>query len=137
MLSFGAWQRLFGGAPDIVGRTLVTRGHPYRIVGVMPADFEYPRGVELWTTLAALAEGEAIEACRVGLLRDVELIARLRDGVTPQQAEAELGAVMTTLDAAALVGEGRGFTSFRPVVRQYKTVVVGDMRVAGTCAIEG
>lgn len=130
VLSFGAWQRLFGGAPDIVGRTLMTRGHSYHIAGVMPADFEDPRGVELWTTLAALADGEAVEAYRVGLLRDVELIARLRHGVTPQHAEAELAAVMTTLDASAPVGEGRGFTAFRPVVRQYKTVVVGDMRAA-------
>jgi putative ABC transport system permease protein len=127
VLSFGAWQRRFGGAPDIVGRTVVARTFAYRIAGVMPADFEYPRGVEIWTTLAALADGEAVEAYRTGLLRDVELIARLRPAVTPQQAHAELASVMARLDAEAPAGEGRGFTSFRPVVRSYKQVVVGDI----------
>lgn len=130
VLSFGAWQRLFGGSAEVVGRMLATRGHGYRIVGVMPADFEYPRGVEIWTTLAALAEGEGIEAYRVGLLRDVELIARLRPGVTPPQAEAELASVMARLDAEAPAGDGQGFTSFRPVVRAYKEVVVGDIDAA-------
>jgi predicted permease len=130
VVSFGAWQRLFGGAVDVVGRTLVTRGHAYRIAGVMPADFEYPRGVEIWTTLTALADGEAVEAYRVSLLRDVELIARLRPGVTPQQAEAELASAMARLDAEAPAGDGRGFTSFRPVVRSYKDVVVGDIDAA-------
>ena len=59
VLSFAVWQRLFGGARDIVGRRLIARTHAYTIVGVMPADFEYPRGVEIWTTPHALAAGEA------------------------------------------------------------------------------
>lgn len=132
VLSFSAWQRLFGGNADVVGRTLVMRGHAFRVVGVMPADFDYPPGVEVWTTLAALAQGEAIEAYRVGLLRDVELIARLRPRVTPQQAEAELANLMARLDAEAPGGDGRGFTRFRPVVRTYKDVVVGDIDTALT-----
>ena len=42
VLSFGAWQRLFGGLPEAVGRQLVARNFAYTIVGVMPADFEFP-----------------------------------------------------------------------------------------------
>lgn len=127
VLSHAAWQRLFGGAPDVVGRTIVARSHAYRIAGVMPADFEYPRGVEIWTTPVALTDGVAIEAYRTALLRDVELLARLRPGVTPDQAQAELTTRIAALDAAAPAGDGGGFKAFRPVVRRYKSVVVGDV----------
>lgn len=127
VLSHAAWQRLFGGAPDVVGRTLVAWSHAYRIAGVMPPDFEYPRGVEIWTTPAAVTDGVAIEAYRTALLRDVELLARLRPGVTPDQAQAELTTRIATLDAAAPAGDGGGFKEFRPVVRRYKAMVVGDV----------
>jgi putative ABC transport system permease protein len=124
VLSFGAWQRLFGGAPDIVGRSLVARNHAFTIAGVMPADFEYPRGVEIWTTLAALADTESNQAYRTGLLRDVELLARLRPGVTLEQASSDLSTVLSRLDAAQTAPS---FINFRPVVSTYKDAVVGDV----------
>lgn len=124
VLSFGAWQRLFGGAHDVIGRSLVARNHAFTIVGVMPADFEYPRGVEIWTTPAALADGESNPAYRAGLLRDVELLGRLRPGVTLDQAASELTNVLPRLDAAETAPS---FVNFRPVVRAYKDVVVGDI----------
>lgn len=127
VLSHAAWQRLFGGAPDVVGRVLVARTQAYRIAGVMPEDFEYPRGVAIWTTPMALASGVEFEAYRLGLLRDVELLARLRPGVTTAQAQAELASVTARLDVAAPAGDAQGFVNFRPVVRSYKHVVVGDI----------
>ena len=68
------------GRPTSSDESLVARNHAFTIAGVMPADFEYPRGVEIWTTLTALADGESNPAFRTGLLRDVELLARLRPG---------------------------------------------------------
>lgn len=127
VLSHAAWRRFFGGEPGVVGRTLVARERAYRIVGVMPPDFEFPRGVEIWATPAALAGGEAVDAYREALLRDMELIARLRPGVTPEQAQAELTSVMASLDAAAPAGDGAGFPGFPLVVHRYKALVVGDV----------
>lgn len=124
VLSFGAWQRLFGGARDIVGRSLVARNQAYTIVGVMPADFEYPRDVEIWTTRTAMAAGEPNPDYRAALLRDVELIGRLRPGVTIEQASSELARLITRLDAEETAP---AFVNFRPVVRAYKDVVVGDI----------
>ena len=124
VLSFGAWQRLFGESPEVVGRRLVARTRAYTIVGVMPADFEFPRGVEIWTTPNALADGEAIEAYRRGLLRDVELIGRLRPGVTLEQATSELTTVIARLDAEQTAP---AFVNFPPVVRSFKALVVGDI----------
>ncbi|MGD9905342.1 MAG: ADOP family duplicated permease [Vicinamibacterales bacterium] len=127
VLSHAAWQRLFGGAPDVVGRVLGFRARSFRVAGVMPPDFEYPPGVEIWTTPMAMAINEPIAAYRTALVRDVELLARLRPGVSLDQAQAELAAVTARLDAAAPAGDGQGFVNFRPVVRPYKTVVVGDV----------
>lgn len=127
VLSHAVWRRLFGGAPDVIGRVLVFRTQAYRIAGVMPADFEYPRGVEIWTTPMAMAAGEPTDAYRLGLLRDVELLARLRPGITLEQAQAELASVTARLDARAPAGDGQGFINFRPVVRSYKQQVVGDI----------
>ena len=93
----------------------------------MPADFEYPRGVEIWTTRSALADADTNRAYQLGLMRDVELLARLRPGVTLEQASSELVSVMTRLDAEAPAGDAGGFANFRPVVRRYKDVVVGDI----------
>src|SRR5262249_22867447 len=104
VLTYAAWQRLFGGSHTVLGRPLVTRGHAFTIVGVMPADFEYPRGVEMWTTLSAAASIEKNEAFRTGLMRDVELLARLRPAVTYAQAAGELSNVMTRLDRQASAG---------------------------------
>jgi len=127
VLSFAAWQRLFGGSRDVIGQLLVARGHAFTIVGVMPADFEYPRGVELWTTLTALADTDSIQEFRTSILRDVELFARLRPGVTRGQAVAELTTLLPRLDAAQT---GPVFPDFQPVVRAYKDVVVGDVDAA-------
>jgi putative ABC transport system permease protein len=127
VLTNAAWQRLFGGSPDVVGRVLVSRSHAFTIVGVMPADFEYPRGVEFWTTRSALADADPNPAYQLGLMRDVELLARLRPGATLEQASSELVSVMARLDAEAPAGDAGGFSNFRPVVRRYKDVVVGDV----------
>jgi predicted permease len=124
VLSYAAWQRLFGGTRDIVGRSLVARDQSYTIVGVMPADFEYPRGVEIWTTPMALSAGESNSEYRAGLLRDVELVARLHSGVTHEQATGELLNLMSRLDAAQTASS---LVNFRPVVRAYKEMVVGDI----------
>ncbi|HEY6509760.1 MAG TPA: ADOP family duplicated permease, partial [Vicinamibacterales bacterium] len=48
VLSFGSWQRRFGGDPAVVGRTLRFRDGVYTIVGIMPEGFGYPRGAEMW-----------------------------------------------------------------------------------------
>jgi putative ABC transport system permease protein len=126
VLSHAAWQRIFAGEPAVVGRRLVLRSHGFVVVGVMPPDFEYPRGVELWTSRWALAGTSSNAEFRATLLRDVEIVARLRPEVTVAQATAELATITADLDARA----PGGWVSFRPVVRRFKDVVVGDINQA-------
>ena len=126
VLSHGAWVRLFAAAPAAIGQTLHLQNHAFTVAGVMPADFAYPGGSEIWTTLNALAEIDPNEAFRTSILRDVEILGRLRNDVTVAQATDELATIMADLDARMPTG----FINFRPVVRTFKDVVVGDIDTA-------
>jgi len=87
MLSHELWQRRFGGDPRVVNRMLTLNGEPYIVVGVMPADFRYLAKTDLWTPLALTAE----EVNDTGGY--LELIGRLKRGVTIEQASAEVDAI--------------------------------------------
>ena len=53
VITHGLWQRRYGGAVDVVGRRLTVAAQRFVIVGVMPPDVEYPRGVDAWMTVEA------------------------------------------------------------------------------------
>ncbi|HXI29156.1 MAG TPA: ABC transporter permease, partial [Vicinamibacterales bacterium] len=82
VLAYGAWQRLFGGARDVVGRTITADGQPRTIVGVMPPDVVYPARVEAWVPLALVPEPSQGNFLR--------LVGRVKPGVTIEQAAADL-----------------------------------------------
>jgi putative ABC transport system permease protein len=108
VLSFGLWQSAFGGRTDVIGSSVTVSGRPHTIVGVMPKDFVFPdRATQAWTPWAVagvLGEGGVR---RVSIF---SAIAKLRDGVTPQQAAAEAtsrarGAPDPGLAAVAMFGD--------------------------------
>ena len=103
MLSYGLWQRRFGGDPNAVGRTMILDRRPYAIVGIMPASFQFPkRGpqingepAQVWTPLA-LSPFERSQQAR-GMMYNHTVIARLRAGVPTEQAMRETGALGPSL----------------------------------------
>jgi len=89
MLSYGLWQRRFGGDPNVVGKTVKLNGPEYIVVGVLPPDFIIsPRHYEVFR---ALSFDETEKANRRG--RYLTVIARMRPGVTAEQARAEMNAL--------------------------------------------
>ncbi|HVQ24047.1 MAG TPA: ABC transporter permease, partial [Planctomycetota bacterium] len=94
LLSYGLWQRRFGGEPEVVGRTLLLDDERYRVIGVMPPSFHFPRReTELW--LPMRMPKQALER------RDdlyLECVARLRPGVSRETAQAELDLVAAQLE---------------------------------------
>src|SRR5688572_2813007 len=92
-ISHGLWQRRYGGTRDVIGRRLTLRERRFTIVGVMPAGFEYPRGSEAWVSITALTSS-IIDPNYTPL---VDLIARLRQGATIEQAASELGGLTARL----------------------------------------
>ena len=123
VISNGYWLRRYGGSPDVIGRDLVIEERPFRIVGVMPPDLDYPTGVEIWmTTKSVPTDGPFGDAAR----REVNLMGRLRPGITVEQATSEIIALNQRLEAQAPADALRGLV---PVVRSFVDVVVGDVRL--------
>ncbi len=96
VLSYGLWQRLFAGETSAVGRTMQLNGESYQVVGVMPPHFRefFGRNAELWTPLALRTEEfDARNRTREWL----NLTARLKPGVSIEQAQAELTSLAAQL----------------------------------------
>jgi len=107
ILSYGFWQRHFGGAPDVLGRTLDLDEESWEIVGVMPRTFEYPVGSDRPSELyVPILFDEAATNRGNGRNYNYTAIGRLADGVTIAQATDQVNAV-----AAAL---GREYPKWSP-----------------------
>ena len=89
VLSYEAWRRIFGGAPDIVGRSLALNGESYEVVGVMPSGFRdfFNRNAEIWAPLVFRPEQMTDENRTSEFLN---LTARMRPGVPLEQAAGEI-----------------------------------------------
>ena len=104
VLSHGLWRRRFAGDPRVVGSKVTGGDEVFTIVGVMPREFDFPQGAELWTPV-----GPALDADRrrnnwtpaffrsLGVLY---VVGRLKEGVTPEAARAELASVSRRLSVA-------------------------------------
>ena len=98
VLSYGLWQRRFGSDPAIVGKKIFLNSRPYTIVGVMGPDFR-----ALPSTLV-LPEGEFYRPVAEAYddtkrsERHLRAIARLKPGVTSQQAQTELSMIAQRLE---------------------------------------
>jgi putative ABC transport system permease protein len=91
VLSYGFWQRLFGGSDRVIGNTVVLSGTPHQIVGVMPRDFEsrvLDMRFDFWTPFRRVEP--AYQQDGIG---PVALIGRLREGVTIAAARSEVAAI--------------------------------------------
>jgi len=115
MISYRYWTRELGGTPDVVGRTLRLRGHPYTIVGVTPSGFSGMTSIlspDLWVPMTAALEVEPIGmhdvvpsptgTTRLDRRGDrwIFMKGRLKPGATIGQAAANLDVVMARLEAA-------------------------------------
>jgi putative ABC transport system permease protein len=128
MLSDGLWRRRFGADPSIVGRVLVLDDAPTTVVGVMPAGFQLPShyagpGMELW---APLQLDPAINRGERGW-HFLEIIGRLRDGVTYEAAAGEVSTLMRAMLAEHPTEYTPEFDGTATSLRQH---VVGDVRPA-------
>jgi len=94
ILSYSLWKRRFGGDPALVGKQILMNGIARTVVGIMPAGFQSLLShqnlpAEIWRPLGY--QGEQAPACRD--CQHLRVVARIRMGVTPQQANAEIDAV--------------------------------------------
>jgi predicted permease len=97
LLSYGLWQRRFGGDPAIVGRAVNLNGESYTVVGVMPRMAELPSmdnwHDQLWVPIAFTSEQAASRGSHY-----LEIIGRLKPGVSQKQAQAEMSTIAARLE---------------------------------------
>jgi putative ABC transport system permease protein len=97
VLGYGLWQRRFGGDPNIVGQTIKLSSRTYTVVGVMPADFEsLPIGLLNWRAEFYRPVAEPLNE-KERASRHLRAIARLRPGVTLEQAQTEMNLIARQL----------------------------------------
>jgi predicted permease len=124
VISHGLWTRRYGASREAIGRRMTLGGTAFTVVGVMPPGLDYPNGVEAWRTVRSVPSGGAFgDAAHY----EIDLLARLRPGVTIDQAAAELESILKRLDASAPADRPRDLAA---VVRTFEGVIVGDLRPA-------
>src|SRR5579862_901601 len=116
LLSYGLWQRRFGGDESLIGRSIDVNGASYTVVGVMPASFSrlyaapgYPLP-ELWTSGIALSPAH--------VWNDYFAIGRLKTGISPEQAEQRMNQV-----SARMEHENPDLAGWRPQLETLRTTL--------------
>ena len=119
VISYGLWQRRFGADRSIVGHTVSLDGEPFTVLGVMPPTFQFApfwaTHAEMWVPLGLAARAGNRDA------QSLRVFARLRPGVTLEQARGDLASVTTRLERA-YPGTNKNVT-----VQTLKHKVVGDI----------
>ena len=120
VVSYGFWQRHFSGARDALGKTIGLNGVPYTIVGVMPKRFRFApfwvTKAEIWSPLPLNPTDRVRNSLRI--------FARLKPGVSLDQARAEMATISAALEAQ-FPGSNKNVG-----VIPLKEKVVGDIRPA-------
>lgn len=102
LIGYSLWQSRYGGSDSILGRQIRSDQDSLEVIGVMPPEFDYPRDVQVWLPAMAVAPNLAKEN------RDLKVfaaVARLRSGVSLEQAQAEMAIIGKRLDETSSTGK--------------------------------
>ncbi|HSK80890.1 MAG TPA: ABC transporter permease, partial [Thermoanaerobaculia bacterium] len=120
LLSYGVWRTRYQGDPKVVGRPVRVNGEAGTIIGVMPQGFAFPIAEQVWVPLR-------LDPVRIerGKGETLEVMGRLRQGVTVEAAQAEMQGIAKALAAEhPKTNEGREAT-----VKPWIDEVIGDEMV--------
>ena len=112
------WRRRFGGDPTTIGKLIQIDDQPRVVIGVMPPGLVFPAEIDAWLPDVI----DPAEASRGS--REVSVIARLRPGVSVEQARAE----MTDLSSVLAAEYPEADANFRAYTVPLKESIVGDVR---------
>jgi putative ABC transport system permease protein len=123
LITYGLWQRRFGGADDAVGKSVYLDNTEYQIVGILPRDFQFEAPVDLWVPLTT--SDPEINVRNSHFLR---VIGRLRPGVSEKAVAADLDAV-AKYEVDNFPDMFPASTGFAFRARPYLDSIVGDIRL--------
>lgn len=95
VLSYGLWQRRFGGDSTVVGKQITLDSKSYSVVGIMPPDFEFPiqtERVEVWVPLSLPADAANLRGAHY-----LDLVGRLKPNITLTQAHSDLEVIASRI----------------------------------------
>ncbi len=128
VISDSLWQRRFGGDPAILGKTLMLKRKPYEIVGVTAAGFRFPPyGAEGPAEVFVPNSFPPKERAMLFDNFDHFLLARIRAGVTPEQAASDVKRVANMLQDQEPAG-ARAMLAMEGWLQPFQGVVVGDIK---------
>src|SRR5690242_15882786 len=84
LIGYGLWQRRFGSDPELLGQKILLNARPFTVIGIMPEGFRFPDIADYWVPLGLTTQ------MYTRTDHGLSAIARLKDGVTVEQAAAEL-----------------------------------------------
>ncbi len=94
VLTYGFWQRKFGGDQGVLGKALTINGESYTVVGVLPPSFQFAlRNSDLWIPYQP-TQNQLTRR----FMHSSNLIGRLKPGVTPEQAESEINVIASRIE---------------------------------------
>jgi len=96
LLSDGLWKAQFGADPGVIGRKLMLDGAPYEAIGVLPPGFEYFRADDVYAPIGLFLKPDGL--AQRGVSMGLYALARLKPGVTLQQANNELAGIAAQLE---------------------------------------
>lgn len=96
VLSYPLWQRRFGGQMSILNQAITLNGKPYTVIGIMPESYLYPSRVEMWVPVGQLSDQLTWQSR--GNHPGLYGVARLKPGVTFEQADADMNNVAANLE---------------------------------------
>jgi putative ABC transport system permease protein len=117
VLGYNVWQSRYAGDPKVLGRTIKVNDQLATVVGVMPAGQQFPPNTDVWLPLsqATITRGQSRQ------VRNYNVIARLKDGVTIPQAVSEL----TTVTAQLAHDYPKTNEGIQPVIIPYNERATG------------
>ena len=120
VLSYGLWQRRFGGQTSIVNQAFTLNGKSYTVIGVMPQGFQYPARSEMWVPVGQLSG--SLDWQQRGNHPGLYAVARLKPSVTLEQAQADMDSVAANLEKQYPDSNAGNRVRIRPLL---ETVVSG------------
>ena len=93
VISYGLWRNHFSSDPRVLDSSIHLNGLSYKVVGVMPANFSFPRDTQVWTPLSLTREFASERE-----KQSIFVLGHLKRGVSPQRAQTEMSAIAARLE---------------------------------------
>ena len=122
VLSYPLWQRRFGGQMSVLNQPITLNGKSYTVIGIMPESYLYPSRVEMWVPVGQLSDQPSWKSR--GNHPGLYGVARLKPGVTFEQAEADMNNLAANLEKQYPDSNTANRVRMRPLLE----IFVSDVR---------